>query len=196
MFDNTYDSFKKNAISFLDHCVAEDIHLNPEKIQIDCEKVPFFGHTLSKDGVHPDKAKVELIQNWPIPENVKELQSFLGTVNYLSKFLAFLSDLCVPLQGLLKNNAEFTWTETHTQAFNQLKEHVSLNISLQFFDCSKKKLMQASGTLVLSCYSLIQLLGIHQLETFLTALDLLLMLLRLLVRQSQITVILNMNFLV
>ena len=63
VFGDTYDSFKKNVISFLDHCVAEDIHLNVDKIQIDCEKVPFFGHTLSKDGVHPDKAKVELIQN-------------------------------------------------------------------------------------------------------------------------------------
>ena len=83
VFGNTYDSFRNNVISFLDHCVKEDIHLNPDKIQIDCEKVPFFGHTLSKDGVHPDKAKVDLIQNWPIPQNVKELQSFLGTVNYL-----------------------------------------------------------------------------------------------------------------
>ena len=58
-------------------------------------------------------------------------------MNYLSKFLAFLSDLCVPLQGLLKKDAEFTWTKTHTQAFNWLKEHVSFDISLQFFDCSK-----------------------------------------------------------
>ena len=104
VFGNTYDSFKKNVISFLDHCVAEDIHLNLDKIQIDCEQVPFFGHTLSKDGVHPDKAKVELIQNWPIPENIKELQSFLGTVNYISKFLAFLSDLHAPLQGPLKKD--------------------------------------------------------------------------------------------
>ena len=92
---------------------------------------------LSKDGVHPGKAKVELMQNWPIPENIKELKSFLGTVNYLSKFLAFLSDLCAPLQGLLKKDAEFIWTETHTQVFNQLKEHVSLDISIKFFDCSK-----------------------------------------------------------
>ena len=63
VFGNTYDSFRNDVISFLDHCVKEDIHLNPDKIQIDCEKVPFFGHTLSKDGVHPDKAKVDLIQN-------------------------------------------------------------------------------------------------------------------------------------
>ena len=62
----------------------------------------------------------------------QELQSFLGTVNYLSKFLAFLSDLHAPLQGLLKKDAEFNWTETHTQAFNHLKECVSLDISLQF----------------------------------------------------------------
>ena len=89
VFGNTYDSFRNNVISFLDHCVKEDIHLNPDKIQIDCEKVSFFGHTLSKEGVHPDKAKVNLIQNWPIPNNVKELQSFLGTVNYLSKFWLF-----------------------------------------------------------------------------------------------------------
>ena len=101
---NTYESFKKNVISFLDHYVAEDIHLNPDKIQLDCEKVPFFGHTLSKEGIHLDKAKVEPIQKWPIPNNVKELQSFLGTVNYLSKFLAFLSDLHAPLQDLLKKD--------------------------------------------------------------------------------------------
>ena len=50
VFGNTYNSFRNNVISFLDHCVKEDIHLNPDKIQIDCEKVPFFGHTLSKDG--------------------------------------------------------------------------------------------------------------------------------------------------
>ena len=38
VFGKTYDSFKKNVISFLDHCVAEDIHFNPDKIQIDCKK--------------------------------------------------------------------------------------------------------------------------------------------------------------
>ena len=87
--------------------------------------------------VHPDHTMVKLIQNWTIPNDVKELQSFLGRVNYLSKFLAFPSDLHAPLWGLLKKNAEFIWTEVHSQAFNQLKEHVSLDISLQFFDCNK-----------------------------------------------------------
>ena len=63
---------------------TRDIHLNPDKVKIDCHEVPFFGNILSKDGLSPDTKKVELIQQWPTPTNQKELQSILGTVNYLS----------------------------------------------------------------------------------------------------------------
>ena len=94
-------------ISFLDHYVQEDMHLNPDKVKIDCHGVSFFGNILSKDGLSPDTKKVDLIQQWPTPTNHKELQSFLGTVNYLSQFLVFLSDLCAPLQSLLKKDTEF-----------------------------------------------------------------------------------------
>ena len=107
VFGTTYDEFKSNMISFLDHYVEEDMHLNPDKIQIDCIEVPFFGNVLSKDGLSPDSTKVQLIKDWPVPTDHKELQSFLGTVNYLSQFLAFLSDLHAPLQGLLKKDTEF-----------------------------------------------------------------------------------------
>ena len=39
------ENFQNNAISFLDHCVERDLHLNPDKIQIDVLLVPFFGQT-------------------------------------------------------------------------------------------------------------------------------------------------------
>ena len=137
MFGTTYDEFKANVIGFLDHCVQEDIHLNLDKVKIDCLKVPFFGNVLSKDGLSPDTRKVKLIQQWPTPTNHKELQSFLGTVNYLSRFLAFLSDLHAPLQSLLKKDTEFVWMPVHQQAFDQLKLHVSNDVKLQFYDSSK-----------------------------------------------------------
>ena len=111
VFGRTESEFKNN-VSFLDRCV-EDMHLNPDKIQINCKEVPFFGNTLSKDGLTPDMSKVKLIQEWPTPSNQKELQSFLGTVNYLSRFLLFLSDLRAPLQNLLKKDSEFVWTNVH-----------------------------------------------------------------------------------
>ena len=146
MFGRTKEEFNSNVISFLDRCVKEDIHLNSDKVQINTDNVPFFGHVLTKDGIQPDMSKVVLILDWPIPENQKELQQFMGSVNYLSKFLVFLSDLHAPLQPLLKKDSEFIWTDTHTIAFNHLKEHVSNDVKLQFFDCSKPLFIEVDAS--------------------------------------------------
>ena len=68
------EQFQQNVISFLDCCVERDLHLNPDKIQIDIPSVPFFGQTLTKQGLKMDNRKWEVIQQWPTPTNVKELQ--------------------------------------------------------------------------------------------------------------------------
>ena len=86
VYGATYDEFKNNVLAFLDCCVQEDMHLNPDMVKMDCHKVPFFRNVLSKDGLSPDNTKVQLIKDWPMPTNHKELQSFLGTVNYQSRF--------------------------------------------------------------------------------------------------------------
>ena len=137
VFGTTYEEFKSNVISFLDHCVEEDMHLNPDKVKIDCPEVPFFGNVLSNDGLSSDTKKVKLIQQWLALTNHKELQSFIGTVNYLSRLLAFLSDLCAPLQALLNKDIEFIWTSVHQHAFDQIKLYVSNDVKLQFYDSSK-----------------------------------------------------------
>ena len=137
IFGRTESEFRNNVITFLDRCVKQDMHLNQDKIQINCTEVHFFGNTLSKDGLSSDMNKVKLIQEWPTSTNQKELQSFLGTVNYLSRFLSFLSDLRAPLQNLLNKDSEFIWTNIHQQTFDQLKSHVSNDVKLNFYDCSK-----------------------------------------------------------
>ena len=137
VYGSTYKEFKTNVLAFLDHCVQEDMHLNLDKVKLDCLEVPFFRNVLSKDGLNPDTNKGELIQQWPTPMNQMELQSFLGTVNYLSHFLAFLSDLHVPLQALLKKGTEFVWTTVHQHTFDQIKLHVSNDVKLQFYDANK-----------------------------------------------------------
>ena len=51
-----------------------------------------------------------------------------------------------PLQPLLKKDSEFIWTDTHTIAFNHLKEHVSNDVKLQFFDCSKPLFIEVDAS--------------------------------------------------
>ena len=89
----TYAEFKDNVIRFLDRCVKKDLHLNADKFKLDCDTVTFFGHLLTKDGMKPDPKKVKDLWEWPAPKDIKELQRFLGTVNYLARFIPHLSTL-------------------------------------------------------------------------------------------------------
>ena len=98
----TYDEFKDNVIRFLDRSIEKDLHLNADKFKLDCDTVTFFGHQLTKDGMKPDPKKVKDIRERPVPKDIKELQSFLGAVNYLARFIPHLSALQAPLQDLLK----------------------------------------------------------------------------------------------
>ena len=135
-----------NVIKFLDRCVEVDMHLNPRKVKFKSPEVPFYGNMLTKDGIKPDPKKVEAIQDWPIPEDPQQLQSFLGSVNYLSRFIAGLSDLRKPLQNLVSADTPFTWTETHTQAFNRLKSKISNDCLIHFYDTKKPVFIECDSS--------------------------------------------------
>ena len=139
VYASDYDVFKSNVVSFLDRCVEHDLLLNLDKIRINVDSVPFFGQTLTKKGLIMDENKWKVIQDWLTPTNIKELQSFLGSVNYLSKFIPYLSTHRKPLQDLLKQSsvdAEFLWLDNHTEAFNKLKTAICKDIRLKYFDSS------------------------------------------------------------
>ena len=65
---------------------AVGMHFNPNKCQFRKTQVKFFGLILSRQGVSPDPAKIEALKRLPEPRDEKLLQSFLGMVNYLSRF--------------------------------------------------------------------------------------------------------------
>ena len=76
----------------------------------------------------------QVIQSWPQPKNVKELQNFLGSVNYPSKFIPHLSSLRKPLQDLWKNSNESVWLKVHGKAFKTLKSAIVKDVTLKYFD--------------------------------------------------------------
>ena len=81
-----------------------------------------------------DANKWQVIQDWPQPKNVKELQSFLGSVNYLSEFIPHLSSFRKLLQDLLKSSNEFVWLKIHDEAFKTLKNAIMKDVMLKYFD--------------------------------------------------------------
>lgn len=64
---------------------------------------------MSADGVSLDPSKIEAVTKWPMPTNLKALQSFLGFCGYYHRFIANCSVIVKPLTNLTK----YTLTDMH-----------------------------------------------------------------------------------
>ena len=83
----------------------------------------FLGHVLGAEGIAPQQNKVEAVAKWPTPTSVGDIRAFLGLAGYYRKFIHRFSALATPLNSLLKDNAEWTWTPEHEGAsFQKLKD--------------------------------------------------------------------------
>ena len=74
VFESTQEEHDANIIRFLERYLKIDLHLNPDKVRINCKSVTFFGMVLTGNGIKLDPKKVEAIKNWPVPQNITELQ--------------------------------------------------------------------------------------------------------------------------
>ena len=100
---------------------ACNVRLNYEKLQYNQTEVEFFGETYTVNGHKPAQSKVKAIVGMPPPGCKKQVQSFIGMVNYLSKFSAHLSECAEPIQELSKEKVPFNWGPEHEESFKLVK---------------------------------------------------------------------------
>jgi hypothetical protein len=85
-----------------ERCQKYGISLNLAKSILGVDKGKLLGHIIAKDGVKMDPERVESIQNVPLPPTKKDLQSFLGQINFVRRFIPNLVEMMKPLLKLLK----------------------------------------------------------------------------------------------
>ena len=77
-FEDTLSALRKVFTHFREH----NLQLKPRKCHFFKKQVEFLGKLVRGDGVSISPDKLETVKEWPVPTNVKELQSFLGFMNY------------------------------------------------------------------------------------------------------------------
>ncbi|KAF1321604.1 reverse transcriptase, partial [Globisporangium splendens] len=105
---------KKDVDVHLEHLRQKCIFFAPE--------IPVLGCFVGKNGVRADPEKIKAIDDWPTPQNVKQLRQWLGLANYLHKYTRNYTALVQPLTSLLKKDNEWEWSEEHQAAFAEVKK--------------------------------------------------------------------------
>ena len=101
--------------------------------------VEYLGHKVSADGLQPLQSKTDAIVRAPEPQNVQQLRSYLGLLNYYSKFIPNLATITKPLNHLLNKDVKWKWASECAKAFMATKNvlvssevlvHYNLNLPI------------------------------------------------------------------
>ena len=103
--------------------------INAEKCIFGVGSLDFLGHHVSPAGVTPLSNYVEAVTNFPPPTTIKELQQFLGLLNFYRRFLpgiaAVLKPLTDSLRGSHKGTDKLEWSPAHQDAFLAAKSSLA-----------------------------------------------------------------------
>ena len=80
------------------------------------------GHEIDEEGIKQNKEKIKGILDLKHPENPKQLNLFLGAIQYLVKFLTRTSERTDKLRKLLKKNTEWKWEMEQQNDFETIKK--------------------------------------------------------------------------
>ena len=97
------------------------LKLKPKKCQFFKRQVEFLGKLVDETGVSISPDKLEAVKNWPVPTDCKQLQSFLGFMNYHRDHIRNFAKVSADLYALTQAKT-FNWTDRHQVCFEKLKE--------------------------------------------------------------------------
>ena len=126
------------------------LKVNADKSKFCAIETEYLGYILTRDGIKPQKNKVQAILALKPPTNVKELRRFLGMVQYYRDLWAKRSEMLAPLTDLVgecgqtkvtrakgTKRVPWHWDEVHQKAFDMVKATIAKDVVLAYPDYDK-----------------------------------------------------------
>ena len=117
------------------HCIAKaGLKVNATKSAFGKTQIEYLGFFITRQGIKPVAKKVEAIHAIAPPTTRKQLQQFIGIINYYRDVWKRRSDLLAPLTALCSSNAKWRWTDVEQKAFDLVKTAISKEVLLLYPD--------------------------------------------------------------
>jgi Reverse transcriptase (RNA-dependent DNA polymerase)/RNase H-like domain found in reverse transcriptase len=122
IFSGNKDDHFRHVSEVLKRLRKHGLYANGKKCDFHSKSVDYLGHMIRPNGLQIDPAKVKVIQDWPEPWKVKDIQSFLGFANFYRRYIHNYSDIVVLLTGLTQKNIPWKFNESCKLAFLTLEQ--------------------------------------------------------------------------
>ena len=107
IFTETLEQHREVTKRVLKLLEENKLFLKPDKCEFEQTKVEYLGVIISYNSVKMDPVKVMGVVEWPVLNNKKEVQSFLGFINFYRRFIQDFSHHARPLFNLTKNDVKW-----------------------------------------------------------------------------------------
>jgi hypothetical protein len=125
IFTNSLEEHRQITHLILDRMREHKLYLRPEKCEFGKTKIEYLGIIISHNKVEMDPVKIARVADWSTPSNKKEVQSFVGFVNFYRRFIPDFSHHARALFDLTMKDVRFIWGFPQEDSFMKLKELVT-----------------------------------------------------------------------
>ena len=146
IYSSTLKENKEHVRLVLERLSAAGIHLKPEKCRFHVQQVDYLGLVITPGSLKIQDEKVATIRDWEDPENVKDVQSFLGFTNFYRCFMLNYSKVVAPMTKLTGKSVPWQWGTEQRTAFKALKDAFTSAPILQHFDYEKAIVIETDAS--------------------------------------------------
>ena len=118
----------------LERLTRFNLELAPNKALLGAAEIIFLGHKISSEGVGPGSGKVKATKELPMPQNVSQPRSLLGTLSCYRRYLPKMAARTRPLNSLLQNGVKFEFSPHHERIVRVMLDELSSPNVLAFLD--------------------------------------------------------------
>jgi hypothetical protein len=145
IFTKTIEEHRRITRLVLDRLRQHKLFLRPDKCEFEKTRVEYLRLIISEGQAEMDPVKVAGVAEWPTPKNKKEVQQFLGFVNFYRRFVKDFSHHARPLFDLT-GCAEWNWGSEQQTAFDELRRRITSTPILSFAQDDKPFRLEADSS--------------------------------------------------
>lgn len=145
IYSASYEDHLKHIAAVLQLLQADDWKVKLSKCSFGQRQISYLGYNISGKRVSTQPEKIQDVQKWPTPTNLKELMKFLVFAGYYRRFCHHYGIIARPLTNLLKKNTQFCWTSETDKAFTTLKELLTTATILALPNFSQKFILETDA---------------------------------------------------